>query len=81
MVRRLLNFLRKPNLDLPDSVQPVTIRELEDKESIHADFDRRGFSIIILRPKHTVQSPMLEHRSDRVGSFEYPEYFGDGGYL
>ena len=76
MVRRLLNFLRKPNPDLPDSVQPVTIRELEDKESIHDDFDRRGFSIIILRPKHAVTE-----KPNALAPYTSHEYFGDGGYL
>lgn len=42
MVRRLLNFLRKPFLGLPDSVQPIVIRELDDMESIHQDFTNHG---------------------------------------
>ncbi|SKP85116.1 Uncharacterised protein [Mycobacteroides abscessus subsp. abscessus] len=54
MFRRLLNFLRKPFLGLPDSVQPIVIRELDDMESIHQDFTNQGFSVIVLRPEHTV---------------------------
>lgn len=82
MVRRFLNFLRKPFLGLPDSVQPIAIRELDDMESIHQDFTNHGFSVIVLRPEHTMQTDrVLEHRNPGVGSYAYQEVFGPSGYL
>lgn len=77
MVRRLLNFLKKPHADLPDIVQPVVIRELDDKTSIHADFDTRGFSVVILRPKHAVRAKPNE---TQFGPY-WPHSEQFGGYL
>ncbi|SHY72213.1 Uncharacterised protein [Mycobacteroides abscessus subsp. massiliense] len=76
MVRRLLNFLQKPFLGLPDSVQPIVIRELEDMESILQDFTNHGFSVIALRPEHISPEPVYE---DTMRYF-LPGSYG-GGYL
>ncbi|SKR73170.1 hypothetical protein [Mycobacteroides abscessus] len=78
MVRRLLNFLRKPFLGLPDSVQPIVIRELDDMESIHQDFTNHGFSVIVLRPEHTVTQP---NETPFGPYWPHPEQCGPGGYL
>ncbi|SIJ94031.1 Uncharacterised protein [Mycobacteroides abscessus subsp. abscessus] len=76
MVRRFLNFLRKPFLGLPDSVQPIVIRELDDMESIHQDFTNHGFSVIVLRLEHISPEPVYE---DTMHYF-LPGSYG-GGYL
>ena len=79
MVRRLLNFFRKPYTALSDSVQVLEIRELDDMDSIHEDFTNYGFSVIVLRPEHTVQTDrVLEHRNPGVGSYAYQETFAPG---
>lgn len=76
MVRRLLNFFRKPFPALSDSVQVLEIRELDDMESIHQDFTNYGFSVIVLRPEHISPEPVYE---DTMRYF-LPGSYG-GGYL
>ncbi|SIE09034.1 Uncharacterised protein [Mycobacteroides abscessus subsp. abscessus] len=47
-------------------------------ESIHEDFTNYGFSVIVLRPEHTVTEP----NQTKFGPY-YPhsELYGPGGYL
>lgn len=76
MVRRLLNFLRKPNPDLPDGMQVLALREMDDTEGIHEDFRSLGLSVVILRPDTGVQEKV-----QKLGPYTHPEKFSPGGYL
>lgn len=76
MVRRLLNFLRKPNPDLPDGMQVLTLREMDDTEGIHEDFRSLGLSVVILRPDTGVHEKV-----QKLGPYPYQEVFAPGGYL
>lgn len=78
MVRRLLNLFRKPFPALSDSVQVLEIRELDDMESIHQDFTNHGFSVIVLRPEHTVTQP---NETPFGPYWPHHEHFAPGGYL
>lgn len=78
MFEFLKKILHKPNPALPDVLQSVPFRELDDIDGAVEDMQAYGFALVIVRAD---AEPPWQRRNYSGPRFNYDIYDDAGGYL